>query len=396
MKKKSLIISQSTVKKFVAILILTQMSIWYAGIADFIPAILLTNWNKIQLGLTVAILIVYFSTKRYINSASVCFFLWKCVLVFSTFKNGYEISIFGMSKLLCLLLVLEFFENDMETFIKVMMIIFEVMIYYNLYVCISTGPDLYGAYYGALGYDNGFPPYLIVAYIVAYYYWKIEKKTIRPIGLVIGIHITLLVTMVGTGLAAIFLVDILLVLNILGKIRFSLWKSYICFMTAEIAIIFFRIQNLFSYIIVDILGKDLTFTGRIRDWDNVMTLIPDKFFLGYGGMSQLEEKNVLGDVYSHNAVLEQFFRGGLLYFLMFAIAIYVISKQLKNMNRPVGQGGICILCGYWILAMTEIVLEDTICCFAFMIVLFSEKFLIAENERKEKQNEKSFNNNSCI
>ena len=258
------------------------------------------------------------------------------------------------------------------------MLVCELMVYYNL-ATLSVGPDLYGAYYTALGYDNAAPPYLLVAYFVAICFALEKRKYIRTIILVVAIHATLLITMVGTGLVAVFFVDILLIWNLIKSIKLTLIKTYVINIIFTFFIVVCRIQNLFSFIIVDMLGKDLTFTGRTRDWDLAFELIPQRLLLGYGSMNQATEKIVLGDAFTHNGLLEIVFRGGIIALFIFTMAIYFVSKverfvgeESKNKSRFL----LCVLCGYWIMSVTEVVFEGVAFYCALMLYFHYIKFLL--------------------
>ena len=371
-------ISVKEIGKFIILFIAVQLCIWYGGLADLIPIGLLNYWNMIQIGITVGAGF-FCILKRRISSITAVLILYKATLLFSTILNGREVDIVEFSRYFGLIFLIELFAKDTDVLINIMMLIFEVMIYYNLFTCIQNGPDLFGAYYGALGYDNGFPPYLLAAYFVAYNYHCKKGTWFRTVALIGATHLTAFITFSATGIVGIIVVDILLVLNHFVKMKVSLFQSYLILLGFQLAIVFFRIQNVFSFIIVNLLGKDLTFTGRTKDWDMALELIPSKIFFGHGMMDQSTEKSILGDVFCHNGVLEQLFRGGIIYFLTFAVAIFLISKALKRTNNLIIQNNILIICGYWVLSMTEVVLEGTMLC-GMLALLFA----IGKSEKKNK------------
>lgn len=336
-----------------------QLCVWYGGIEDFIPLSLVKKWNLLQMAITFVYAFLVIVKNKRISKGIVTIIFFKIWILFSSYLNGREIDITSFTRIIGFAFIIEYFYKEMPQIIKALMLIFEIMIYYNLYTCLKNGPDLFGSYYGALGYDNGFPVYLLAGMVVAYLYGKIMKKKLRPILLVLIIHITLIITWCATGMVAIFAVDVLISGRKLLKINISLLKGYFLLIIAEVGIVFLRLQNIFSYIIVDLLKKDLTFTGRTEDWDRALFIIPKKIFIGYGEVSQEVEKSILGDVYCHNAILEQLFRGGVIYFLLFMIIIVVIAKEIQTNNKKneILNDIEIIIGGYWILSMTEVVLE---------------------------------------
>lgn len=375
-------LSRKGIFNFIVMLALLQSGLWYGGLADLIPVGLLNQWNRLSLLFTMVLVVLCFAKKRHINYATVLLVLYKFVLIFSTYLNGRTVELTDFTRFMCVVLAMEYFEDELDNLISVLMVIFEIMLYYN-FLTLSVGPDLYGAYYTALGYDNAAPPYLLTAYLIAVCYMIEKRKYIRPVIMIIIIHLTLIITMVGTGLVAIIFVDILLIWNSRRVIKISYFKSYCICLLATFAIVVCRVQNIFSFIIVDVLGKDLTFTGRTRDWDLAFELIPKKFMFGYGILDQITEKKILGDVFTHNAVLEQLFRGGIISLLVFAASIYFIAKAnrcdneiLKHKNSYL----LCVMCGFWILSLTEATFEGTIFYCSLMLYFHYTKYMKQREE----------------
>lgn len=362
-------ISKTKIESLIVIFILIQSSIWYDGLVNIVPNALFQRWNSLQIGLTIIMLVLCITRKQIIYKVTVFIIIARLFLAFSTYCNGREFSLVVLCRLVCIMLAFEYFEDRFKEIISILMIVFEVMIYYNLILTIQTEPDIYGAFYGAMGYDNGWSPYFIIAYLIAYIYFKLSGRWLRSLLLVVAIHITIFYTMIGSGMVAIIVVDILLLVRIMIKFNVTLFNSYLIYLGVNTSIVFFRIQNLFSYIIVDLLGKDLTLTGRTRDWDNAMTIIPQKLFIGHGNMDQSTELQILGDVFTHNAFLEQLFRGGIIYIVLFILIIIIVSKNTNIRHNDCMNSAICIFSGFWVLAISEVVL-DSLMFFCALIILF--------------------------
>lgn len=357
-------VSKNKILDAIVLFAFIQSSLWYHGLSLLIPTSLLGVWNAIQISLTVVLIVLVFARKRTLSYVAAILILFRLSLVMSTYINGRSDDIVLVSRFICLVLALEYFEDKIEFIFSLLMYIVEFMIYFNLILYVTTGPDMYGAYYGAFGYDNGATPYLMLGYMVSCVYFLNSRKTIftwiRVGALLIVIHYTLFLSSVGTGIMGVVLMDVLVLMYYLTRFKVSLIKIYFGYLMIQIAIVVFRIQNLFSFIIVDMLGKDITFTGRTIDWDIALELIPPKFLFGYGYMDQNVEKLIIGDSYTHNALLEQVFRGGLVYFLMFSLAIYFISKYTTNTQNKAVDVAVLCLSGIWIISISEVVLEGLI------------------------------------
>ncbi|MGN0674740.1 MAG: O-antigen ligase family protein [Oscillospiraceae bacterium] len=104
-------------------------------------------------------------------------------------------------------------------------------------------------------------------------------------------------------------------------------------------IVVFRLQNYAAYIIEDILGKDLTLTGRTRIWDYAMEMIKDSIIFGYG--NSFNNGWILSYVsyrwqHSHNLFLEILLLGGIFSMLFFVYMTNVNISKIKyhqNINR---------------------------------------------------------------
>lgn len=221
-------ITKRKLSSFIALLAFLQAGLWYGGLADLIPVALLNQWNRLTLIFSVILAFLCIARKREINIATTLIVLFKVILILSTYINGRTVDEVEFTRFLCIVLSLEYFEDELDSIVTVLMLVCELMVYYNL-VTLSVGPDLYGAYYTALGYDNAAPPYLMAAYLVAICFALEKRKYIRTIILIVAIHATLLITMVGTGLVAVFFVDILLIWNLIKSIELTLIKTYVLF-----------------------------------------------------------------------------------------------------------------------------------------------------------------------
>lgn len=119
-------------------------------------------------------------------------------------------------------------------------------------------------------------------------------------------------------------------------------RKVLTFKTAVIAnfaiaflLVVVRFQNLFSYIIVDVLGKDLTLTNRTFIWDNALRAIHDNFLFGFGvekGVDMSFRLNSLAAVNTtQNGWLDVLYVGGIVLFVVligiFAYAIRLVSKS---------------------------------------------------------------------
>ena len=191
-----------------------------------------------------------------------------------------------------------------------------------------------------LGFKNSHVLYILPAVLISIINSNIEKEklSLRTLILIIISFLSVLVVKSSTSIVAmIMLILFLMFKKIIKSHNFNLKNYLIYYLIAFFSIIIFRIQNIFKFIIVDFLGKDLTFTGRIYIWDYVINRIKMKPIIGYG----VEYKNYLFSIekypyyYSHNAILEILKQTGLIGLTLMAIILITIIKKLNQYKSEI-------------------------------------------------------------
>ena len=352
--KKSFLISKSQSITNIFAFIVLQLSIWHGGLADIIPLFLLNIWNLLQMASTVYIVVLFLIHNRLPNKVSALLIGMKLFVSLIAVLNMRFVDIVEICRYIALILAIDYFYKDFDQLVKILMLIFEFLVYYNLFSLLNTQRDIYGVFYSALGYDNDFTKYMIVAYFLAILFNLVTGKCMRSFCLILGAHITLFYAGVGTGIIAILVMDILLFGRIWKLFNVTILQSFCVYLAIEISIVFLKIQKLFSFIIVDWLGKDLTFTGRTNLWDNAINKILTRPIIGYGDMDQITERLVLGDVYCHNGLLELLFRGGVIHLILFVALIFILDKSTKRYFDKVTISMCAVaLSGIWITSISE-------------------------------------------
>ena len=101
-------------------------------------------------------------------------------------------------------------------------------------------------------------------------------------------------------------------------------------------IIIFRMQDIFSWLIVKFLGKDLTFSNRTVIWDRTIELIRKKPILGYGIENTEIFKLKMGNqafTHAHNTFLNVIYSGGFVTFSFFFLMLKRISKLMNEITN---------------------------------------------------------------
>lgn len=109
-------------------------------------------------------------------------------------------------------------------------------------------------------------------------------------------------------------------------------KSYLVFyIIMFFSIILFNIQDQFADLLYQLLGRDITFSGRIQLWNTAIEMIKDRPLMGYG---VAESVNLIfsprtGLYYSaHNQFIQLVLEGGLISLLAFGGIVYIVFNKL--------------------------------------------------------------------
>ena len=89
-------------------------------------------------------------------------------------------------------------------------------------------------------------------------------------------------------------------------------------------------RHIFSFLIVDILEKDITFTGRIYVCDKALDFISTKPLLGYGNVNFQYTSSILS---THNMILGILFNVGIIGLIFLLIFLYKSFKNLWKYRR---------------------------------------------------------------
>lgn len=103
------------------------------------------------------------------------------------------------------------------------------------------------------------------------------------------------------------------------------------YITLFFSIVVLKLQNIFSFIIEDLLHKDLTFTGRTYIWDYVLKNLSNNLIFGHGDKQFSYTLSTGTAVKStHNQILQVIYNYGLISLLIFFLIIFIAMKVLKN------------------------------------------------------------------
>ena len=115
---------------------------------------------------------------------------------------------------------------------------------------------------------------------------------------------------------------------------------------------------LLSYIIEDVLGKDVTLTNRTIIWSIVLLGFFESPILGHGiadtvNLFYISERWSEGYFSAHNQILQSLYEGGILLFLSFIPIIWWLSNALERCNLQISNIFKVTFCALFVMFMGE-------------------------------------------
>lgn len=197
----------------------------------------------------------------------------------------------------------------------------------------------YNYSYNFLGIDNFLAPILI-----PYMFFVSLRSSMRSGGLdgtayaMITISaISILLVWAATGLMglAVALVFLLFFYQRRFETLFNGLTSMLAGFGLFFGVVLFRLQNLFAFIIEDVLHKGLSFTGRTEIWDEAVRMFLKKPWLGYGYTQYGKIYRLRKGKYyhGHNIFLELGVEGGVLGLGCFLMMLGTSANQLLRHRK---------------------------------------------------------------
>ena len=164
------------------------------------------------------------------------------------------------------------------------------------------------------------------------------------------------ITWPASGVVA---VSAFIALFVLYRVKNS-WKLFnVCTCYGAVAAVFLlvvalRVTDWLQPVIVNVLHKSMTLSGRLPLWERVMPVLRAKPLLGYGMYEEGAMWQLVGQVNCHNLFLQTMFETGLAGLAVYAAALGLLVRPLMRTRRTLG--------GYMLTAGL----------FAFLLVLQAE------------------------
>lgn len=196
------------------------------------------------------------------------------------------------------------------------------------------GLSRFGKHSGLISTDNNMAPFIIAFLILGEVCYE---KRIVPKSYYVGMWVlswlTMLLCFSATGLIGLFVYSLITLITRtqLKRINIKLRHIALILIVAFLAVYYLQVQKLFSFLIIDVLGKDLSFTQRIGLWTKSIQMIKERPLFGYGNRnygSIILRNNYYW--YSHNLILDILLEGGIVTLGSFALLISSFARTVRK------------------------------------------------------------------
>ena len=370
------------------------------------------SYNTIALTLGICVLIYLLTKKIFLNKSyakiNITLLFFAMIYLFTSLYNSanFDGTILFILKVILLFLFLEY-AHKTNTTKKVAKILFILNVIYLSLTYISILRDPLISWKNEFNYIIGAKftvSYISIATLALYnfvYQEEFRKKNMyKVIGILLciaSIHISQTVKC-STGLFGNFIFIFIQLFNF-KKIKKFISKPIniiiIFVISCSVLMIFYRtLVNIpiIKYVVEEVLNRNLTLTGRMYVYDNIIPFLEKNFFLGYGYnsvYSLFDNVMYIGNnsyaLTAQNAILEYWLYSGFIGVVnLFSIMYYALKNNYtyclisnKNNYYPFIVGLITLI----ILGMVEI----TVNMYFFMFLAF----LNVQNRKGETKYENS-------
>lgn len=335
--------------------VLPFMPIYFLKISYILPLVYL--WR-----LLVVLVVVYIILKLgKLNSFIIFLVVFSLITILtSSLNNNITLGIFySIITVFGFCALLDYYSKNFQEMIKGLYYLFSSVIILNFILMILYPNGLVlGENYNPihlLGAKNGIQMVVLPAMtiILIYSYCFYNKLKMFPLLLLLLSLTTLFITSSGTAIVILILVSIFLITY--KKYTFSIKTYLLVYISLYFSIVIFRLQEvLFGNFIVNVLEKDITFTGRTHVWDIVLYYLKYSWIIGYGRGNNIifTETSYLNE--AHNGFLEILLSSGVIGLLSFIIILYIVGKKLSKYKKNISSKILTFsIFAYMVIGLTE-------------------------------------------
>lgn len=333
-------------------------------------------------------LLLLFINKSRLDAFFVSWVVFCFWMAFCTVFNGQDLQACArlVFKITQPMLLLYCFSDSLYMLFKVLYLYLFVLLALNLVTMILYPDGLYttGSLNIAtenwlLGFKNKLTIYLLPFLIVTFCLIKADGFSFNTGVAISVVLLSAILSKSSTAIVSIAITFLFVFISLFGK-RKSLLNAQMflaVYLVLFILIVLLRFQNLFSFLIVDVLHKDLTFTNRIYLWDVAIGAIKTSPLFGNGYLT-IASRHALYTSLSiqtaHDQILEYGFVGGLIQIGLFIGLNFSLARRLGSIDDWRFQQIVSAVYFAALFALLTEVFEDSLFYLIYFLLWFSPLF----------------------
>ena len=188
-----------------------------------------------------------------------------------------------------------------------------------------------------LGYDNTHYNFIFPALCVGIIYAEYRQLSfLAKLCMIIIYSASIYITFSGASVVAVTVWIFLWIFSEVtnSSLMLNVWTILGVHIAFFFAIVVARIQILFKWLIVDILGKSLTFSNRTSRWDIAIHMFIQRPLLGWGYVdTDITRLRLNGFSHCHNHFLQILYQSGIVGMISFLRILILLNGSLANANN---------------------------------------------------------------
>lgn len=365
---------------------------------NLVPGV--TSFYYVYRILAIIFIFLYFLLKKQkINKFSWLWIIFEGWILSITLINSGNIvyALFQALTITAIALLFQIYHQDILVLLKSIYNVLTIFVLINFASIIlfpkgmyTTGITNLATQNWFLGFKNGQTAYFLPLIGLIFIFSKLESFTWKKAMLLLILIVSSIITDSSTLLVAL---AVFLIITLLPGIKrrynfFNIYTYVFATISLFILVPILRLQNIFSFIIENILKKNLTLTNRTEIWDNTIAAIIQRPLSGYGEQVNTI-RNALYDsssiISAHNQILEYLYTGGLILILIYLIINIEIARRIgsyksKDVIQVVSALYLCLQ----IALLTEVFTETSI-FMAYFIIWYSKDLIFYEVEAQKSR-----------
>ena len=304
--------------------------------------------NFFKLITMILVLILYIRKRKKINANIVILLSIEALSIVSCIINHqspYNAIVFWQG-ILSLILFYEIFEDESQEFVKTIIRVLALYIIANFIHALINYHNIEITKTFLLGKKN-----MIILYVFPYLSLitlnreSNKKRVIMEFFISIIAILSIIISNSSTSVVICLIMFIYYLFYRLRLLNFIMSKIkakhiYFIILSFFIVIIVFGVQKYFSYFLIDVLDRDLTFTGRTYIWEKAIYLITKKPIFGYGWDSIITNvKSIMKWLpytdasHAHNLILSLAHKSGIIVSFLYCLFTFRIADSIDELEN---------------------------------------------------------------